>query len=106
MYGVAPEVTQEVGVLLQHGDLDTGARQHQSEEQTRRAATDDRACCPVAHVASRTLLVDVPSGPIVCRHSRGRTAYRKLPASVPTMLASIVTAVPCPRRDIDRLYRW
>src|SRR4051812_48386290 len=50
MHCVAAEVTQEVGVLLEHGDLDTRAGQHQSQEQSCRAATDDRACRCIAHV--------------------------------------------------------
>ena len=31
MEGVAAEVAQEVGVLLEHGDLDAGAREQQAE---------------------------------------------------------------------------
>ncbi len=54
VHGVAAEVAQEVGVLLQHGDLDAGARQQQAEKQSRRAAPDDRACRRVAHAATCT----------------------------------------------------
>src|SRR6188508_3638884 len=51
VHGVAAEVAQEVGVLLQHGHVDAGARQHQSEKQSRRAAPDDCACRRVTHVS-------------------------------------------------------
>ena len=54
VHRVPAEVAQEVGVLLQHGDLDAGARKQQAEKQSRRAAPDDRACRRVTHAATCT----------------------------------------------------
>ena len=56
VHGVAAKVTQEVGVLLQHGHVDAGARQHQPQKQSSRAAPDDRACRCIAHAAIVTPL--------------------------------------------------
>ena len=43
VHGVAAEVAQEVGVLLQHRDRDAGAGQQQAEHHPGGAATDDEA---------------------------------------------------------------
>ncbi len=43
VHGVAAEVPQEVLVLLQHGDLDTGAGHEQAEHHPGRATADDEA---------------------------------------------------------------
>ena len=43
MDGVAAEVAQEVGVLLQHHDVDAGARQQQPEHHAGRTAAGDAA---------------------------------------------------------------
>ena len=43
VHGVAAEVAQEVGVLLQHRDLDAGPRQQQAEHHAGGAAADDDA---------------------------------------------------------------
>ena len=40
---VAAEVAQEVGVLLEHHDVDAGARQQQAEHHAGRPAADDAA---------------------------------------------------------------
>ena len=45
--GVAAEVPQEVAVLLQHGDLDPGPREHQSQHDPGGPAADDRARRPL-----------------------------------------------------------
>src|SRR3954466_14959603 len=50
MHCVATEVAQKVSVLLEDGDLDACAGQHQSQEESCGAATDDRACRCIAHV--------------------------------------------------------
>ena len=43
MDGVAPEVAQEVGVLLEHRHVDAGTHEQQREHQPGRAAADDAA---------------------------------------------------------------
>ena len=43
MNGVAAEIAQEVGVLFQHGDGDTGARQQEAEHHPGRSAAGDAA---------------------------------------------------------------
>ena len=43
MNGIAAEVPQEIGVLLEHHDVDAGARQQQAEHEPARPATDDAA---------------------------------------------------------------
>jgi hypothetical protein len=43
MDGVAAEIAQEVGVLLQHDDADAGAREEQAEHHPRRPAAGDAA---------------------------------------------------------------
>ena len=43
VHGVAAEVAQEVGVLLQHGDLDARAGHEQAEDHPGRSAPDDEA---------------------------------------------------------------
>ena len=43
MHGVAAEVAQEVGVLLQHRHLDAGPGQQQAEDHPGGAAADDEA---------------------------------------------------------------
>ena len=43
MNGVAAKVAQEVGVLLEHDDVDAGARQQVAEHEPARAAADDTA---------------------------------------------------------------
>ena len=42
MHGVAAEVAEEVGVLLEHGDVDALLREQQAEHDARRAAAGDR----------------------------------------------------------------
>ena len=49
MHCVAAEVAQEVGVLLQHGDLDAGSGQQQSEHHAGGAAADYRHRRGVGH---------------------------------------------------------
>ena len=74
VHGVAAEVAQEVGVLLQHGHVDAGARQHQSQKQSRRAAPDDRACRRVTHVSlteSRLVNVNRVAGRLQCGNGIG-----------------------------------
>ena len=41
MHGVAAEITEEIGVLLQHHDLDAGAAKQIAEHHAGRAAADD-----------------------------------------------------------------
>ena len=43
MNGVAAEIAQEIGVLLQHHDLNAGARQQESEHHAGRSAAGDAA---------------------------------------------------------------
>ena len=43
--GVAAEIAQEIGVLLQHHDVDAGARQEKAEHHAGRAASGDGALC-------------------------------------------------------------
>ena len=43
MDGVAAKVAQEVGVLLEHDDVDAGARQQEAEHKPARPAADDTA---------------------------------------------------------------
>ena len=43
MDGVAAKVAQEVGVLLEHDDVDAGAREQEAEHHAGRAAADDAA---------------------------------------------------------------
>ena len=38
---VAAEIAEEVGMLLQHDDVDPGARQQKAEHEPARAAADD-----------------------------------------------------------------
>ncbi len=74
MDGVAAEVAQEVGVLLQHDGPDAGARQQEAQHHAGRAATHDAALGgerrhssisrntrPVAVMASSA---GTPSGPL------------------------------------------
>jgi hypothetical protein len=39
VHGVAAKITQEIGVLLHHGDVDSRAGQQQTEHDAGRAAT-------------------------------------------------------------------
>jgi hypothetical protein len=41
MYRVAAEVAQEIGVLFEHENIDSGARQQQSQHHPGRAAARD-----------------------------------------------------------------
>jgi hypothetical protein len=41
--GVAAEIAQEIGVLLQHDGVDAGARQQRPQHHPRRPAADDAA---------------------------------------------------------------
>jgi hypothetical protein len=43
MDGVAAEVAQEVGMLLEHDDVDTGAREQETQHQPAGPAADDAA---------------------------------------------------------------
>ena len=43
MNGVAAEIAQEVGMLLQHDDVDAGARQQEAEHHAGGAAAGDAA---------------------------------------------------------------
>ena len=43
MHGVAAEIAEEVGVLLQHHDVDPGAAQEIAEHHAGRPAADDAA---------------------------------------------------------------
>jgi hypothetical protein len=43
MNGVAAKVAQEIAVLLQHHDINAGARQQETEHHAGRAAADDAA---------------------------------------------------------------
>ena len=44
MDGVAAEIAQEISVLLQHDDIDAGARQQQTQHHAGRTAANDAAC--------------------------------------------------------------
>ena len=52
MHGIPAEVSEEVLVLLQHGDRHAGAGEQQAEDETSRASADDGAG---AAVRTRTL---------------------------------------------------
>ena len=41
MNGIAAEIAEEVGMLLQHDDVDAGARQQKAEHEPARPAADD-----------------------------------------------------------------
>src|SRR5262249_45090590 len=43
MDGVAAEIAEEVGVLLEHDDVDAGARQQEAEHEPARPTADDAA---------------------------------------------------------------
>ena len=43
MNGVAAEIAQEIGVLLEHDDVDAGAREQEAEHHPARSAADDAA---------------------------------------------------------------
>src|SRR5436305_13936748 len=43
MNGVAAEVTKEIGVLLEHDDVDAGARQQEAQHEPAGPAADDAA---------------------------------------------------------------
>src|SRR3989442_12238660 len=45
MNGVAAEIAEEIAVLFQHRDLDTGAREEVSEHHPGRSAAGDGASC-------------------------------------------------------------
>jgi hypothetical protein len=44
MDGVAAEIAKEVGVLLEHHDIDASARQQEAEHDAGRAVAGDGAC--------------------------------------------------------------
>ena len=60
MDGVAAEIAQEIGVLLQHDDVDAGAREQKAEHHAGRPAADDAAArgeplgCHVPSVLTQT----------------------------------------------------
>ena len=43
MDGVAAKIAEEILILLEHGDVDAGARQQDAEHHAARAAAHDRA---------------------------------------------------------------
>jgi len=61
VHGVAAEVAQEVGVLLEDGGLDPGPRHEQAEDQARGAAADDEA--GRARVVQHALNSSAPARP-------------------------------------------
>ena len=73
--GVAAEVPQEVAVLLQHGDLDPGPREHQPQHDPGGPAADDRARRPL--LCHR----DPPRSPSrpACPNRANRTTVRAHP---------------------------
>ena len=62
MHRVAAEVTQEVGVLLQQGDFDTGPGQQQAQYHARGTAAGDHACRRLGHGATlvRCCSISIP----------------------------------------------
>ena len=41
MNGVAAEIAQEIGMLLEHDDVDAGAREQKAQHEPARPAADD-----------------------------------------------------------------
>ena len=56
MDGVAAEVAEEIGVLLQHDDLDAGAGEQEAEHHAGRSAAGDATACGEVSVGMRQVL--------------------------------------------------